>query len=136
MRALKALLAALLLLVAFPAAAEVRVTFYSHAWNAGGDGMYPHAFIRVTGRPSWAQAPVDETYGFTTKQQALVFLKARVNVGARIAPATPAQNSCSANDAPASAATAPAKQARPNANAKNPNPSNSANASNKPPITQ
>ena len=80
MRALKVLLAAVLLLVAFPAAAEVRVTFYSHAWNAGGDGMYPHAFIRVTGQPAWAQAPVDETYGFTTKQQALVFLKARGHV--------------------------------------------------------
>lgn len=82
MRALRTLLAILLLLVAFPAAAEVRVTFYSHAWNAGGDGMYPHAFIRVTGRPSWEAAPVDETYGFTTRQQALVFLKARGHVEA------------------------------------------------------
>ena len=80
MRALKVLLAAVLLLVAFPAAAEVRVTFYSHAWNAGGDGMYPHAFIRVTGQPEWAAAPIDETYGFTTRQQALVFLKARGHV--------------------------------------------------------
>lgn len=77
MRALKALLAVLMLLVAFPAAAEVRVTFYSHPWGAGGDGQYPHAFIRVTGQPAWAPAPIDETYGFTTKQQALVFFKAR-----------------------------------------------------------
>lgn len=82
MRVLGAFLAAVLLLVAFPAAAEVRVTFYSHAWNAGGDGMYPHAFVRVTGQPAWAPAPVDETYGFTTKQQALVFLKARGHVEA------------------------------------------------------
>jgi len=74
---LRCLLAACVLLLAGPAAAEVRVTFYSHAWNAQGDGQYPHAFIRVTGQPAWAQAPVDETYGFTTKQQALVFLKAR-----------------------------------------------------------
>ena len=80
MRALKALLAVVLLLVAFPATAEVRVTFYSHPWNAGGDGMYPHAFIRVTGQPAWAQTPIDETYGFTTRQQALVFLKARGHV--------------------------------------------------------
>lgn len=80
MRVLRALLATLLLLVAFPAAAEVRVTFYSHAWDAGGDGMYPHAFIRVTGQPQWATAPIDETYGFTTNQQALVFLKARGHV--------------------------------------------------------
>ncbi|HEX6866898.1 MAG TPA: hypothetical protein VF122_06675, partial [Caulobacteraceae bacterium] len=80
MRALKALLAAVLLFAAFPAAAEVRVTFYSHAWNAGGDGMYPHAFIRVTGQPAWEPAPIDETYGFTTRQQALVFLKARGHV--------------------------------------------------------
>lgn len=82
MRALRALLAAFLLLVAFPASAEVRVTFYSHAWNAGGDGMYPHAFIRITGRPDWEAAPIDETYGFTTNQQALVFLKARGHVEA------------------------------------------------------
>ena len=82
MRVLRALFTAVLLLVAFPAAAEVRVTFYSHVWNAGGDGMYPHAFIRITGQPAWAQAPVDETYGFTTKQQALVFFKARGHVEA------------------------------------------------------
>lgn len=80
MRILKTLLAALALLVAFPAAAEVRVSFYSHAWNAQGDGMYPHAFIRVTGQPAFATAPIDETYGFTTRQQALVFLKARGHV--------------------------------------------------------
>ena len=80
MRVLRALFTAVLLLVAFPAAAEVRVTFYSHAWNAGGDGMYPHAFIRITGQPQGAEKPVDETYGFTTKQQALVFLKARGHV--------------------------------------------------------
>ncbi|MGE5502067.1 MAG: hypothetical protein ACM3W4_09095, partial [Ignavibacteriales bacterium] len=77
MRAFKALIAAVLLFVAFPAAAEVRVTFYSHPWSAGGDGQYPHAFIRVTGLPAWARDPVDETYGFTTRQQALVFFKAR-----------------------------------------------------------
>ena len=77
MRAVRALLAAVLLLVGFPAAAEVRVTFYSHPWGAGGDGQYPHAFIRVTGQPAWTEVPIDETYGFTTKQQALVFFKAR-----------------------------------------------------------
>lgn len=77
MRALRGLLAVLILLVAFPAAAEVRVTFYAHPWSAGGDGQYPHAFVRVTGQPEWAEAPIDETYGFTTKQQALVFFKAR-----------------------------------------------------------
>ena len=82
MRVLRALFTAVLLLVAFPAAAEVRVTFYSHAWNAGGDGMYPHAFIRITGQPQGAETPVDETSGFTTKQQALVFFKARGHVEA------------------------------------------------------
>lgn len=74
---LRSLIAVLALLIAFPAAAAVRVTFYSHPWSAGGDGQYPHAFIRVTGQPAWAEAPIDETYGFTTKQQALVFFKAR-----------------------------------------------------------
>jgi hypothetical protein len=77
MRALKVLLAVVVLFVAFPAAAQVRVTFYAHPWSAGGDGQYPHAFIRITGQPAWEMAPVDETYGFTTKQQALVFFKAR-----------------------------------------------------------
>lgn len=81
------------LLAAGPASAEVRVTFYGHAWNAEGDGQYPHAFIRVTGQPAFAAAPIDETYGFTTKQQALVFLKARGRIegadAAYIARSTP-----------------------------------------------
>jgi len=76
MRALKVLVAVFALLVAFPAAAEVRVTFYSHPWGAGGDGQYPHAFIRVTGQPAWESAPIDETYGFTTHHQTLVLLRA------------------------------------------------------------
>lgn len=83
MRALKLLrllLAVGALAFAAPAAAEVRITFYSHAWNAGGDGMYPHAFIRATGQPAWADAPIDETYGFTAGQTPAVFLKARGRV--------------------------------------------------------
>jgi hypothetical protein len=80
LKALSHLFAALALFIAAPAAAEVRVTFYSHAWNAQGDGQYPHAFIRVTGQPDFAAAPIDETYGFTTRQHALVFLKARGHV--------------------------------------------------------
>lgn len=77
---LRSLLAVCVLLFAAPAAAEVKVTFYSHAWNAEGDGMYPHAFIRVTGQPDFAAEPIDETFGFTTRQQALVFFKARGHV--------------------------------------------------------
>ena len=64
MRILKTLLAVLALFAAFPAAAEVRVSFYSHAWNAQGDGMYPHAFIRVTGRPAFRQARADQLAHF------------------------------------------------------------------------
>ena len=59
------------LLLAGPAAAQVRVTFYGHEWNAGGDRLYPHAFIRVTGQPQGAAAPIDEVYGFTTLDQLL-----------------------------------------------------------------
>jgi len=76
MRALKALVAVLALLVAFPAAAKVRVTFYAHPANAQGDRFYQHAFIRVTGQPAGASAPIDENFGFTTNQKALVFLRA------------------------------------------------------------
>lgn len=48
------------------AAAEVRVTFYSHGWGVGvhGETYFPHAFIRVEGTPAGG-APVDETFGFT-----------------------------------------------------------------------
>lgn len=65
------------LLAAFGAAAQVRVTFYSKPWDSLG---YPHAFVRVTGTPEWAPQGIDETYGFTTNQQHLVFSKARGHV--------------------------------------------------------
>lgn len=62
---------------AFDAAAQVRVTFYSKPWDALG---YPHAFVRVTGDPAWADGEIDETYGFTTREQHRVFGKARGHV--------------------------------------------------------
>lgn len=48
------------------AAAEVKVTFYSHGWGVGPGGVtyFPHAFIRVEGTPQGGE-PVDRTFGFT-----------------------------------------------------------------------
>jgi len=76
MRRFTALLGLLLSLLALPAMAQVRITFYSHASNAGGDGMYPHAFIRATGQPHWAPAAIDDTFGFTAGETPLVLIRA------------------------------------------------------------
>lgn len=48
------------------AAAEVKVTFYSHGWGVGPGGVtyFPHAFIRIEGTPEGGE-PVDRTFGFT-----------------------------------------------------------------------
>ncbi|MES2034772.1 MAG: hypothetical protein V4466_11390 [Pseudomonadota bacterium] len=48
------------------AAAEVKVTFYTHGWGVGANGVtyFPHAFIRVEGTPTGGEA-VDRTFGFT-----------------------------------------------------------------------
>lgn len=48
------------------AAAEVKVTFYSHGWGVGprGETYFPHAFIRIEGQPADGP-PINETFGFT-----------------------------------------------------------------------
>jgi len=85
MRRFTALLALLLSLLAPPAMAEVRITFYSHSRNAGGDRMYPHAFIRATGTPQWAPGGIDDNFGFTTYKSPRVF----IGSPGQITPATP-----------------------------------------------
>lgn len=65
----KALLVLIVLLTAGwaqSAAAEVRVTFYSHGWGVGprGETYFPHAFIRVEGQTAEGP-PINETFGFT-----------------------------------------------------------------------
>lgn len=77
MRRFTVLLGLLLSLLALPAMAQVRVTFYGHPGNAGGDGMYPHAFIRATGQPQWAPGGIDENFGFTAGPTLLIFTTAR-----------------------------------------------------------
>jgi hypothetical protein len=76
-------LAAALLALAAPAAAEVTVSFYSHAWGvSGGDLYFPHAFIVAKGDLQGAAAPVDQSFGFTavTVSPALLFSKVRGQV--------------------------------------------------------
>lgn len=48
------------------AAAEMKVTFYSHGWGVGPGGVtyFPHAFILVEGTPEGGE-PVKRTFGFT-----------------------------------------------------------------------
>jgi hypothetical protein len=53
----------LLLLMPFPAAAEVVVAFYSHDFGSS----FPHAFITVKGTLDRGGPPIDTSYGFTAK---------------------------------------------------------------------
>ncbi|MDO8297764.1 MAG: hypothetical protein Q7T19_15160 [Caulobacter sp.] len=50
------------------AAAEVRVTFYSHGWavGSGGETYFPHAYIRIEGSTADGP-PVDRTFGFSAE---------------------------------------------------------------------
>jgi hypothetical protein len=76
-------LAAALLCSATPAAAEVTVSFYSHAWGvSGGDLYFPHAFIVAKGELQDGVSPVDQSFGFTavTVSPALLFSKVRGEV--------------------------------------------------------
>lgn len=58
------LLAALLVLLAStPAAAAVRVSFYSKEWGTS----FPHAFIRLEGTVDATGEAVDTNFGFTAK---------------------------------------------------------------------
>lgn len=60
------LLAALAILGAAPAAADVTVSFYSHPMGLTGGYLYfPHAFITVKGRIEGQDELVDRSYGFT-----------------------------------------------------------------------
>lgn len=50
------------------AAAEIRVTFYSHGWAVGsrGETYFPHAYILVDGSTADG-ATVNQTFGFTAE---------------------------------------------------------------------
>ena len=64
MRLFFALVAALGLLVAVPARADVTVTFWSHT----RDQNYPHAFILMRGRVDATGEVVDSNIGFTARR--------------------------------------------------------------------
>jgi hypothetical protein len=57
------LAAALLGLMAVPAAAAVQITFYSHEFGSS----FPHAFVVVQGTLDRGGPRIDEDYGFTAK---------------------------------------------------------------------
>lgn len=61
-----------------PAAAEVKVSFYSHGWGVGPNGFtyFPHAFIRIEGAPAGGE-PVDDTFGFTATDPTAAALNLR-----------------------------------------------------------
>jgi len=50
-------------LAAQPAAAKVRITF----WSREEGQMFPHAFVTLDGTPDRGGRPVDISYGFTAK---------------------------------------------------------------------
>ena len=63
---LRTAIALLLVWVAFaaqPAAAKVRITF----WSREEGQMFPHAFVTLDGTPDRGGRPVDISYGFTAK---------------------------------------------------------------------
>jgi hypothetical protein len=57
------LAAALLAILAVPAAAAVQITFYSHELGSS----FPHAFVVVQGNLDRGGERIDEDYGFTAK---------------------------------------------------------------------
>lgn len=69
-----------------PAAAEIRVTFYSHGWAVGsaGETYFPHAYIRIEGSTADGP-PVDETFGFTAANLS----RAVKNLPGLVTPANP-----------------------------------------------
>ena len=68
------------------AAAEIRVTFYSHGWavGSGGETYFPHAYIRIEGSTADGP-PVDETFGFTAENLS----RAVKNLPGLVQPANP-----------------------------------------------
>ena len=58
------LLALLLLVAGWPAAAAVTITFYSHDFGSS----FPHAFVLLEGAPDGGGSAVGGNYGFTAKR--------------------------------------------------------------------
>lgn len=68
------------------AAAEIRVTFYSHGWavGSGGETYFPHAYILIEGSTADGP-PVNETFGFTAENLS----RAVKNLPGLVQPANP-----------------------------------------------